>query len=278
MRLTVLVDNNTYIDDYFIGEPAVSFYLEVEDKKILFDAGYSDAFIRNAQSLGIDLTGIDMLVLSHGHLDHTWGLSHLVQLFTERQMEGKQAGKPRLIAHPDVFASRSIDSCAEIGSLLKEDVLNRFFRIKLSKDPLNLTPRLFYLGEIERLDDFEAQEPIGTVHRNGLDVPDMIIDDTALAYRTDRGLVIITGCSHSGICNIIKYACKVTGENRIVDIIGGFHLLNTPQKQMQKTKAFFEELAPGSVHACHCTDLKAKIELAQVANIQEVGAGLVLEY
>ena len=278
MRLTVLIDNNTFIDEYFIGEPAISFYLEVEGKKILFDAGYSDAFIRNAQRLGIDLTGIDMLVLSHGHLDHTWGLTHLVQLFAEKQIEGNRTEKPRLIAHPDVFASRFYDSCAEIGSLLKEDTLSRFFNIELSRQPVNLTSRLFYLGEIERLNDYEAQQPIGTVHLNGHDTPDMIVDDTALAYRSDRGLVVITGCSHSGICNIIQYARKLTGKRRIVDIIGGFHLLNTPEKQMRKTKAFIKELAPESVHACHCTDLKAKIELARIANIQEVGAGLVLEY
>jgi 7,8-dihydropterin-6-yl-methyl-4-(beta-D-ribofuranosyl)aminobenzene 5'-phosphate synthase len=137
---------------------------------------------------------------------------------------------------------------------------------------------LLYLGQIERLNDYEAQQPIGTVHLNGKDIPDMILDDTALAYRADQGLVVITGCSHSGICNIVEYARKLTGVRKIVDIIGGFHLLDTPEKQMGETKAFFEALAPERVYACHCTDLKAKIELAQVVNVQEVGSGLSLEY
>ncbi len=72
MRLTVLVDNNTFIDQYLLGEPAVSYYIEAENKKILFDVGYSDVFLQNAAKLGIDLTQLDMLVFSHGHLDHTW--------------------------------------------------------------------------------------------------------------------------------------------------------------------------------------------------------------
>jgi len=68
-----LVDNNTIIDQYYLGEPAVSVWIETDNKKILFDVGYSDVFIRNAKALGIDLTKADYLVLTHGHLDHTWG-------------------------------------------------------------------------------------------------------------------------------------------------------------------------------------------------------------
>lgn len=73
MKLTVLVDNNTFVDEYLIGEPGVSYYIECDGKKILFDLGYSDVFLKNAQTLKIDLSDIDDLVISHGHNDHTWG-------------------------------------------------------------------------------------------------------------------------------------------------------------------------------------------------------------
>ena len=73
MRLTVLVDNNTLIDRYLLGEPGVCYLIEVDDVRVLFDVGYSDIFLRNAQLLGVDLLQLDYLVLSHGHLDHTWG-------------------------------------------------------------------------------------------------------------------------------------------------------------------------------------------------------------
>src|SRR5882762_9853170 len=99
MKLTVLVDNNTLIDRYFIGEPAVSYYIEVDGKRILYDVGYSDAFIRNAQKLHINLLNLDYLVLSHGHLDHIWGLDQLLRMYTEADIEGVELTKPQIIAH-----------------------------------------------------------------------------------------------------------------------------------------------------------------------------------
>ena len=87
MKLTVLVDTNTLIDRYFYGEPGISYFIVDEGKRILFDVGYSDAFIRNAQKMNIDLRNTDFLVLSHGHLDHTWGLEPLIKLYTEAIVE-----------------------------------------------------------------------------------------------------------------------------------------------------------------------------------------------
>ncbi len=81
MKLSVLVDNNTYIDQYYCGEPAVSYYIETENKRILFDAGYSDVFLSNAEKMGIDLRGLTHIVLSHGHNDHSGGLQFLFARF-----------------------------------------------------------------------------------------------------------------------------------------------------------------------------------------------------
>jgi len=279
MKLTVLVDNNTFIDLYLIGEPAVSFYIETEGRKILFDAGYSDAFLTNAQQLGIDLADIDMVVLSHGHLDHTWGLESLVRMLAEKRSLARDVKTPTLVAHPDVFASRYFKKDPEIGSLLKEDTLSLFFDLQLSATPVQLTSKLTFLGEIERVNDFEANRGIGMLRLgNGGEIPDLIVDDTALAFQADAGLVVITGCSHSGICNILEYAKKVTGECRIVDVIGGFHLLNPSAQQMQGTIDYFRQNPSKQLHACHCTDLPSKIQLATIADLKEVGAGLRLNY
>ncbi len=278
MKLTVLVDNNTLIDRYFIAEPGVSYLIECEDRLILFDTGYSDAFISNAQKLGIDLLDVDTIVLSHGHQDHTWGLVHLLQYYSEQRWLGKKIPTPELIAHPDVFKSRSIETDPEIGSLLKEDTLKKFFELKYTKEPLLLAKGLTFLGEIERNNGFEAQHNVGNIWQDGGWIPDMVMDDSAMAYESDAGLVIITGCSHAGICNIVEYACKVTGQKKIVDIVGGFHLLNPSKDQMEGTLEYFEALDPGKVHACHCTDLKSKIELSKVVDLHEVGVGLELEF
>ncbi len=278
MKLTVLIDNNTFIDRYFLGEPGVSYFIEDEGKSILFDVGYSDAFIRNAQKLSIDLRYADTVVLSHGHLDHSWGLVPLIRLYTESIIEKQPIKKSTLITHPLTFSSKRIDQLPVIGSLLTEDKLSDYFYLKLSRTPEYLTNRLVYLGEIERNNEFEAQHPVGKTLIDGIEKDDFLFDDSALVYQSSEGLIIITACSHSGICNTVEYARKVCGEDKVVDIIGGFHMLNPSPEQLQKTMEYMKRLRPASVHACHCTDLNTKIELSNVVNIKEVGVGLTLEY
>jgi len=278
MKLTVLIDNNTFIDRYFLGEPGASYLIEVEGKKILFDVGYSDAFITNAQKLSIDLLDVDFVVLSHSHLDHTWGLIPLIRLYTEGMIEKRHVKKPKLVTHPLTLSGRTMGDFPEIGSLLPEDKLSGYFHIELSRKPVYLTERLVFLGEIERTNDFEGKNPIGRMMENGVEKDDFLVDDSALAYKSSAGLIIITGCSHAGICNIVEYARKVCGDDRVVDIVGGFHLLDPSSEQLQGTIAYMKSLCPDSVHACHCTDLNSKIALSRVVDLKEVGVGLTLKY
>ncbi len=278
MKLTVLVDNNTLIDRYFYGEPGASYFIEDEGKKILFDVGYSDVFIKNAQKLNIDLLNLDFVVLSHGHLDHTWGLDPLIRLYTEAIIENLNHKNPIIIAHPLTFYTKKINGLNEIGSIISEVKLSKHFNIKLSKEPVWLTKKLVFLGEIKRKNDFEAKIPIGKIVINNSENDDYLLDDSALVYKSSTGLIIITSCSHSGICNIIEYAKKICKENRITDIIGGFHLLEPSKEQLQGTLEYMKKLKPYEVHACHCTDLNSKIALSKVINLIEVGVGLKLEY
>lgn len=278
MELTVLVDNATFIDRYFLAEPALSFFIEVDGKRILFDTGYSDAFIKNAEKMRIDLRQLDYVALSHGHVDHTWGLTHLIRLHMEAKNEQLIYHTPTVIGHSRVFQTKLLDPVGEIGSLIAEDKLARHFPIQLTNEPLWLTERLVFLGEIKRRFDFEGQDAIGQVVTEEGVEDDFILDDTALVYTSPDGLVIIAGCAHAGICNVIEYAKEVCQDERVVDVIGGFHLLNAPQAQLDQTAQYMKELAPAALHACHCTDLQAKIALAGAANLHEVGVGLKLVY
>jgi len=285
MKLIVLIDNNTIIDRYLSGEPGVSYLIETENKKILFDTGYSDMFIQNAKKLNINLLDIDYLVLSHGHIDHTGGLDPLLKLYAEESFEyialkrnGTNRKKPKLIAHPDTFSRKYIPDTVEIGTFVGKENLYPFFDLNLNRNPVKITEKLLFLGEIERKNNFEALEPIGQTVINGKESPDFLLDDSALVYISEKGLVIITGCSHAGICNIISHAQKITGINKIADVIGGFHLLDPPKKQIEGTTSFIKNIEPETMHACHCTDLHSKIKLSEVANLEEVGSGLVLEY
>ena len=278
MKLTILVDNNTLIDRYFYAEPGVSYFIEDEGKRILFDVGYSDVFIRNAQKMNINLLDMDFVVLSHGHLDHTWGLDPLIRIYTEAKIEEIAHKKPTLIAHPLTLLTKTLNGLEEIGSTLSEEKLSQHFQVKLSKEPVWLTERLVFLGEIERKNDFEAKKPIGKVVTDDLEEDDYLVDDSVLVYKSSRGLVIITGCSHAGICNIVEYAQEIYEDDRVIDIVGGLHLLNPPEEQLQGTLDYMKALQPTEVHACHCTDLNSKIALSKVVNLKEVGVGLTLEY
>jgi len=278
MQLTVLVDNNTLIDRYFLAEPGLALYIEIDDRKILFDTGYSDIFLRNAHKMGIDWRAIDTVVLSHGHLDHTWGLQHLIQAYVEQALEGRAIERPTLVAHPHVFDRRFIPGGVDIGCLASQETVAQYFDLQLTSQPYWLHPDLVFLGEIQRANHFESQHSIGRAIQNGRTVDDFLPDDTALAYRSPQGLVIIAGCSHAGICNTVAQAMTICNESRLVDIIGGFHLLDAPDAQLLPTVEQIAAWRPSALHACHCTDFKARMALSQVAAQQEVGVGLKLTF
>lgn len=276
MDITILVDNNTLIDRYFLAEPGLSLLIRDDETTVLFDTGYSDIFLTNAAKMGLQLNHTDYLVLSHSHLDHTWGIEPFIKYCTELKIEKRAFSPPTVIAHPQTFVSASAEDFSEFGSLLSQSKLTKHFPLRLSAEPLELSSRLTFLGEIPRLNDFEGTHTFG--RKEGADTDDHVIEDSALVYRTSKGLVIITGCSHSGICNIIEYAGKVCDDRRVVDIIGGLHLQDPPKRQLEGTLSYLKALQPGTVHACHCTDLASKIALSRVVNLEEVGVGLSLRY
>jgi 7,8-dihydropterin-6-yl-methyl-4-(beta-D-ribofuranosyl)aminobenzene 5'-phosphate synthase len=278
MRLTVLVENATLTDRYFLAEPGLSIYLEEGDARILFDAGYSNILITNALKMGINLLRVGDVVLSHGHLDHTWGLDALIRLHTEAIIEGRERVEPTFVAHPDAFLTRSRNGIGEIGCHLSVEELFRHGKVLLTAAPLWLTENLVFLGEIERRFDFEQTPPMGYVYTPDGIRDDTVTDDTALACRTSKGLVIVTGCSHAGICSIIEQAREVCGEERIADVIGGFHLLDPSPDRLRGTLEYLAEVRPAALHPCHCTSLAARIALSRVADVREVGVGLQLEF
>jgi len=276
MEIAVLVDNNTLIDRYFFAEPGIALLIQDDETTVLFDTGYSGVFIENAIKMGKDLTTLDYLALSHNHLDHTWGIEPLIKYYTELQIEKRPFKRPTIVAHPEIFVSVSNDEFTEFGSLVSADKVAKHFPLQLSAQPQALSSRLTFLGEIPRQNDFEALVSFG--RKEGSSDDDYVIDDSAIVYHSSKGLVIITGCSHAGICNIVEYAKEVCGDDRVVDIVGGLHLQNPSQRQLEGTISYLSALQPQSVHACHCTDLASKIALSRVVRLKEVGVGLSIRY
>lgn len=266
MKLTVLCDNNARIDAYYLAEPGVSYYLEDGEAKILFDTGYSDVYVRNAAKLGVDLTDLTALVLSHGHNDHTGGLPHLPQ----------QKRKLPLYAHPAVFDRKRYHD-EEIGAPYSEEDAAKLYELHLSVESVQLSEHLWFLGQIPRTNDYENQRPVGERLVDGRWQPDYLPDDSAIVYCGDEGLTIITGCSHAGINNITEYAKKVCGDERICGIIGGFHMLSV-SRQTEETVHWLDKLRPRELRPCHCTCFHARAAIQQVVPIGETCVADVLEF
>jgi len=269
MKLVVLVDNNTLIDRYYYGEPAVCYYIEEGNEKLLFDVGYSDIFIKNAELLGIDLSTVNTIALSHGHNDHTQGLKYLVNKIDFKQV--------KVVAHPDAFKSKIFDQ-QSVGAPFSEQQLTKMCFLQLSKTPIKITPNITFLGEIPSLNEFEERQHLGTIvfEQQKLSKPDYVMDDSALVYHGKDGLFIITGCSHSGICNIVEYAKQVCNEQNVVGIIGGFHLLNVSE-QLHKTIDYFVDNNIERLYPCHCVSFSAKAEINKTIPILDVGVSLTIE-
>lgn len=266
MKLTILVDNNTFIDQYYHGEPAASFLIEEEGKQVLFDTGYSDILLGNAEKMGIDLQKTTHVVISHGHDDHTRGLKFLKDKLELYNME--------LVAHPDCFLPKRVENLY-ICSPFDVEEIKEMTRFIPSTEPYFITDKLVFLGQIPRGNAFENQSPIGKYEKNGEWKEDYLLDDTAIAYKSEKGLFIITGCSHSGICNIIEYAKKVCNEDHVYGVLGGFHLFENDE-QLKETIAYFKENDIEKLYPSHCVSLLARFEMMKQLDVVETGVGMIL--
>ncbi len=245
----------------FDGEHGLSFLIEVDGTSILFDTGSSDLYRRNAAKLGEDLGEVESIVLSHGHFDHGNGLQ-----FMER--------KP-LLCHPGCFERRYRKSGRDyLGLSLTEDEIRDRFEVTLSREPVQLSKQLLFLGEIPRLNDFEAQHS-KYVLEDGSE--DFVMDDSGLVCITDEGLVVISGCAHSGICNMVEHARRITGVDRVLAVIGGFHLKNIDLPTM-RTIIFLKELGVERLLPSHCTRHPALSRLIELFNGQIVKTGSVYRF
>ncbi len=259
MKLTVLSEARAL--EGFGTEHGLSYLIEADGKKILFDTGASDLFRKNAGKLGIDLEEVDLVVLSHGHFDHGDGLAFI-------------RDKP-LVCHPGCFRERFRKSgLSSIGLALSKAEVESRMRLETTRKPRKLTAGLWFLGEIPRENDFEATRT-NYVLEGGRE--DFITDDSGLAYATGDRLVVISGCAHSGICNIISYAGRVTGAEQVEAVVGGFHLSRLDHRT-DRTISCMKELGIKRVMPSHCTMEPALGAFRKVFGDHPVRAGDTIDF
>ncbi|MEP1209039.1 MAG: MBL fold metallo-hydrolase [Rhizobiaceae bacterium] len=240
------------------AEWGFSAYIEYQGTKILYDTGYSDVWQRNAKIAGIDLDEVDLVVLSHFHDDHTRGL-----------LSHEFSAPKRLVCHPRVL-TESYDSDDPQAMQDYRDirkVLRRDFEIETAREALELHPGAYFLGEIPRVTPFEK----------GVCFDDPMEDDSAVAFKTDKGVVVIAGCSHAGICNIAIRAREVTGQ-RLHAVIGGFHMMKAEDPPIDETIDWFRQEQVDVLLPMHCVEFEYLAKFHAAFGMPKMAAGDLIEF
>ncbi len=258
VTLTTLCEN-TASKSGLIAEWGLSILVQVNDTTVLLDTGASSAVKHNAGLLGVDLSKIDKIVLSHGHYDHTGGLVDVLQT----------TGDKEVFAHPAIWGSKYAkrpdqDKEAHVGIRFAREYMESLgASFKYSEKPVKITSEIVTTGEVEMTTGFESVESNLFIKEKGVLKADALTDDISLVINTLEGLIIILGCAHRGMINHIQHAQKICNERRVYAVIGGTHLLHASEERIEKTISELKKLDVKKIGVSHCTGAKASMEFAR---------------
>ncbi|MBN2062211.1 MAG: MBL fold metallo-hydrolase [Deltaproteobacteria bacterium] len=259
VRLTTITENSVSRPG-LLAEWGLSIFIETEKGNFLLDTGGEELTAAyNAQRLGKDLSSLDKIIISHGHMDHTGGLVDIL----------KRVGKPvEIIAHPEIWADK-------YGKLPNEDMhytgvphrleklLSLGARFNLTTEPVRVTDDIMTTGEVKMQTEYEDVDSNLFIKVKGELMPDTLPDDLALIINTGSGLAVVTGCAHRGIINTLHHAQSITGVDYIHTVIGGTHLLRASEERMVATIEALKSFGLQRLGVSHCTGALPAARLAQ---------------
>ena len=286
VEIQVLVDDNPG-NGFLVGEHGFSALVTVnyEDSsefKFLYDTGAgTPALDYNLKVMETDLSPIEMIVLSHGHYDHSGGLLKIIEA----------AEKPvPVLCHPDALLHKIFTSDDgkehEIGihRNCDESELAARTTIVTSTEPYKVADGIMTTGVVPRTNDFEfltgLLKRIKTI-REGTETPDMIEDDLSIIFQMkDDSVVILTGCCHSGIVNTTKHVINLTGSPSKIGIIGGLHLYDASDVRLEKTVESLRKYSFTTLAPCHCSGLRGRAALMHAfgESFKDIGSGSTIKF
>jgi len=238
-----------------IGEHGLAFWIETQAGNVLLDTGQGRAIGHNAHKLGIDLSQVNVIVLSHGHYDHTGGLDaaataeqadiYIHPAALEPKFTRQPMGQARYIGMPD--SSRRILDQAQR-------------RVIHTDKPTEILRGIHVTGPIPRATDFEDTGGEFFLDES-CSIRDELIDEQAVFFDTSDGTVVLLGCAHSGAINTLMYVQQLTGQRPILAVIGGMHLLSAGQHRMDATVEALGRVDVKKIGLAHCTGFAAMARL-----------------
>ena len=260
IRITVLCEN-TVGKLVGLGEHGFSAFIETDRGNHLFDTGTGHSVVGNSLALGKDLRSIRKIFLSHGHYDHSGGLAEVLKL----------KGPVDVHAHPHVFLDRRAvhkedgkDKIKFVGLPYKRGYLETLgAQFILKTDFHQVEEGIFLTGEVPRKTPFEKPSTNLFSEIDGKTSQDVFLDDQALILDTEKGLILILGCAHSGMINNIHHVIHKTGKDKFFAIVGGTHLDFMDPEQLEESIKTLKKMDLARISVCHCTGMRAAFRLQQ---------------
>lgn len=257
LKITVVTEN-TVTKRHLLAEHGLSLLIECGDYKLLFDTGQGLVLDHNLKALNIDLREVNAIALSHGHNDHTGGLKKALTL----------SGPKPVYGHPGIFDEKfAVNPQGERSPngipFTKEELSDLGAAFHLAREPVHLSKEIILCGQVPRVTGFEGLNPHFAVQRGEEFVIDPLLDDQALFISTPGGIVVVVGCSHSGIINILRYAQQVTGSQAIHGVVGGTHLVAANDERLRTTIEELKKMRVEKLAVSHCTGFQAQRKLQE---------------
>jgi 7,8-dihydropterin-6-yl-methyl-4-(beta-D-ribofuranosyl)aminobenzene 5'-phosphate synthase len=261
VKITIL--STMLADLHGVGEWGFSALVEEDGNRILFDVGGRPTTVRdNAQELKLDLGGIQQVILSHNHFDHTAGLPAIRQRFPDGKT-GSMAYIGSGFFQRDSFlvGMRIADSLAYVGSGGRFVVVDRFMKI---------APGVWITGPIPRKYPAEKNYPRNmTIKVDGRVSEDIVAEDMSMVIETGKGLILLTGCGHAGLVNIMDYVQQQFPGQKITAVVGGIHLLDAADEQVAWTAGKLKEAGVQYFLGTHCTGINATYRIRELTGLSK---------
>jgi len=254
LKIVTLIEDSLNDHSGLVCEHGLSIYIEINGTKILFDTGQSGIFTKNAKELGIDIKELDYVIFSHGHYDHTGGFKKLVET---------TGNSFQLIVGQGFFQDRyKLDGDNIIyyvkNNFDEEYVLDHNIKIRyISEDLLHINENIMVVSNFDKIINVDTLNKSFYKKQNNNFIRDEFLDEIALIIQIEKGIIVILGCSHPGIVNMLSTIEKRIGKE-IYAVIGGTHLKEADDLMLDQTVAFFKERDYIRFLAMsHCTGEKA---------------------